>query len=207
MSDMKHQEEILEQLSNIIQKEKFEKNLRCSSLIVLFFEAFKDLVIYRLRDFYSIACFCSEEENNKESEEYKQKVRCLNNRNIFDASLQWFINQGAIDISDYQEIKNIEKRRNELVHELLKSLVVGMSQNDWLQLTAIVKIYKKVDSWWVYNIEADWDEVSNPEPIKQKDCYSCDAMMLQIILNMTIGNSEQYEGLIDDIKQALKNRR
>ncbi len=202
MQEMYTKEELLAQISNIMQRGEFEINLRYSSLFVLFFEAFKDLVIDRLSDFYNNPVLENNETQKKETERYKLEVRSLE-KNIFDASLRWFVKQGALNDSDMQQIIEIGKRRNYYVHELVNALLKGTTKMDWEQLSFLVNIYDQIDSWWVYNIEADWDEVPNPESVKREDCHSGSSLMLHIILDMALGNSQKYERCLEQIQQAV----
>ncbi len=187
----------------------FQNNIINSILFILIFESLKNLIIEELRGFY-----CNSYNLNKnkisiiESKQYKQKVRSLNSANIFYASLQWFQNHDAISESDVQVIKQIEKcRNNDIVHNYFTVLTNGLSQEYLSLLSQMIQIYDKLDSWWVYNIEADWDEIPNPESVKEEDCHSMDVVMLHVILDILNGNANQYSDWPEQIKAAVLKKR
>ena len=207
MSIQDAQDESIRQITNLVNKNILQQNIINSALFILFFESLKDLIIDRL---YNLYCFPISFENKKiirkETEEYKQEVRSLDT-NIYDASLKWFQNEKAISDSDVQVIKQIEKRRNEIVHELSSVLIVGLSQDDISLLLNVIQIYDNLDSWWIYNFEADLVDIPNPETLEQKDCQSGEAITLHIILYVLYGDADKYADWPEQIKAAVLKKR
>ncbi len=207
MSIQDAQDESIRQITNLVNKNILQQNIINSALFILFFESLKDLIIDRLRDFFCMDIFI---ENNKisrkESNEYKQEVRSLD-KNIFDASLKWFQKEKAISNSDVQVIKQIEKRRNDIAHELFSILAKGLSQDDLSLLSHVIQIYDNLDSWWIYNFEADLVDIPNPETLEQKDCQSVTAILLHIILDILYGDADKYADWPEQIKAAVLKKR
>ena len=201
----------IDKIPDLKDTRSFQLNINIvnSILFILIFESLKNLIIEELRGFY---CNTYNLNENKisitESEQYKQKVRSLNLDNIFYASLQWFQNLGAISESDVEVIKQIEKcRDNAIVHNYFSVLTNGLSQEESSLLSQMIQIYDKLDSWWVYNIAADWDEIPNPESVKEEDCHSMDVVMLHIILDILSGNTNKYADWPEQMKAAIMKKR
>ena len=207
MSLQDAQDESIRQITNLVNKNILQQNIINSAVFILFFESLEDLIIDRL---YNLYCFPTSFENKKiirkETEEYKQEVRSLD-KNIFDASLKWFQNEKAISDSDVQVIKQIEKRRNEVVHELFSILAKGLSQDDLSLLSHVIQIFNHLDSWWIYNFEANLVDIPNPETLEQKDCQSGEAVMLRIILDVLYGDADKYADWPEQIKVAVLKKR
>ncbi len=207
MSIQDTQEEFIRQLTNLVNKDILQQNIINSALFILFFESLKDLIIDRLCGFF---CFDISIKNNKisrkESIEYKQEVRSLDT-NIFDASLKWYQNEKILSNSDVEKIKQIEKRRNEIVHELSSVLIVGLSQDDISLLLNVIQIYDNLDSWWIYNFEADLVDIPNRETLEQKDCHSVAAITLHIILDVLYSDADKYADWPEQIKAAVLKKR
>ncbi len=184
-------------------------NIIISVLFILIFESLKDLIIEKLRDFYcNLYDFSTDKFSIKESKNYAQKVRSLNPQNIFYASLQWFQNYNAICDSDVEVIKQIEKCRNDnIVHNYFKVLTNGLSQDDLSLLPKLFQIYDKLDSWWIYNIETDWDEIPNSESVDPEMCHSMDFVMILIILDILNDNGDKYADWPEQIRAAVMKSR
>lgn len=71
----------------------------------------------------------------------------------------------------------------------------------------MLAVFKKIDSWWVYNIEADWDEIKEPEKVKQEECYSGTIMMINVIIDILFnGKSEEYKKVYLEIKEEVEKQ-
>lgn len=208
MSLQERQDEIIAALSNILDKETLQKNITVTSLFVLFFETLKDYAIDKLRDLYCVESvqFKNGKFIYQENDRYKSHVRALD-KDYFYASLKWFLNHDALTEKDVETVCRAQKRRNVFVHELFHMLFQGIQPEDMQLLTEMAEIYKKIDSWWVFNVEFDPDDVPNAEEVKQEDCFSSSAAMLSVIKDIALGNGEQYSDLIDHIKSAVEESR
>jgi len=187
-------EVFLKEIEGVFIQEKLQDTIHFSSLFVLFFESFKDDVIDHLLDIY------------REKEEYNKNVRRLDAKPLH-ASLQWFVRRGVITPSDFDRILEIELRRNDFVHELLKTVYEGIADSDKQLLQDLVSIYKKIDSWWVYNIEIDLDDIKDPENLKPEECFSSAMMMMNVIMDILLnGRGDVYRECYAQIKEAITRK-
>lgn len=209
MSLQENQDKALKVFENILNKEALQTNILSVAVFVLFFEQLKDFIIDRPLGFF---CFDSCEIKDdkfvyKENDTYKQNVRNLDPPRIFHASVQWFQKQNALSENEALTIFKAEKRRNDFVHEFFRTLTEGWREEDSILLGEIISLYQRLDSWWVYNIEFEGDEVPNPETVTQKDCYSLSAAILNVVKDIALGNDEPYSGWMEQIREAVQQQR
>ena len=167
------QKKALEMIENVMAPENLQLTVSFTSLFVLVFECFKDMVIDRPKSFYCLSTmeFRDDKIVYRETEEYKCNVRKLA-KTPFEASLRWFADYGVITESDVNRVLSIELRRHSFVHELFNVIHNGISDDDIKLLADLISIYKKIDSWWIYNVEIDWDDIKEPDNVKMDECCS-----------------------------------
>ena len=202
------QKKALEMIKNVVTPENLQFTVSFTSLFVLVFECFKDMVIDRPKEF-----FCTEKIEFKEdkivyyeTEKYKREVRNLAKK-PFEASLRWFANHKVITESDVNKALSIELRRHSFVHELYNVVHNGISDEDTQLLADLVSIYKKIDSWWIYNVEIDWDEIKDTDNVKQDECISGSLMMIDVMINILLkGEGESYRECLAQIKETVTSK-
>jgi len=201
------QKRSLEMIENILIEEKLQTTVPFTSLFVLIFEMLKDNVIDRLLGFYSSDIdFKDDQIVYHENEKYKQKVRCLAKK-PFHASLQWFVKQGVITTFEYDRLLEAESRRNNFVHELYNVVCAGVLEPDIQLLADLISFYKKIDSWWIYNVEIDWDEIKNPDSVKMEECVSCALAMIDAMVSILLkGEGDTYRKCYMQIKDAVTGK-
>lgn len=195
----------LEMLENVFLEEKLQSTISFVSLFVLVFESFKSMVIDKPKSFY---CLPGMQMKNgefvyQETERYKEQVRKLAQKPLH-ASLKWFVQQGAIGKSDLERVIEIELKRNYFVHELFNVIFYGITDADKKLLTDLFSIYRKIDSWWIYNVEIDWDEIKDPDKIKMEDCHSCAVTTIGNIVEILLeGKGDFYKKYCTQIKEIM----
>ena len=202
------QKKALEMIENVVTPENLQFTVSFTSLFVLVFECFKDMVIDRPKEF-----FCTEKIEFKEdkivyyeTEKYKREVRNLAKK-PFEASLRWFANHKVITESDVNKALSIELRRHSFVHELYNVVHNGISDEDTQLLADLVSIYKKIDSWWIYNVEIDWDEIKDTDNVKQDECISSSLVMIDVMINILLkGEGETYRECLAQIKEMVTSK-
>ena len=202
------QKKALEMIKNVVTPENLQFTVSFTSLFVLVFECFKDMVINRPKEFFCTSKIEFKEDKivYYETEKYKREVRKLANK-PFEASLRWFANHKVITESDVNKVLSIELRRHSFVHELYNVVHNGISDEDTQLLADLVSIYKKIDSWWIYNVEIDWDEIKDPNNVKQDECISGSLMMIDVMINILLkGEGESYRECLAQIKETVTNK-
>ena len=202
------QKKALEMLENVMTAETLQMTVSFTSLVVLVFECFKDMVIDRPKFFYCLSTIEFRENKvvYRESEEYKRNVRTLAHK-PFEASLRWFLGQEVITQTEFERMLAIELHRNNFVHELYDVVHNGISEVDVQFLADLLSIYKKIDSWWIYNVEIDWDEIKDPDNVKMDECFSSSLMMIDVMINILLkGEGNAYSECLAQIKEAVINK-
>ena len=202
------QKKALEMIENVMTPENLQLTVSFTSLFVLVFECFKDMVIDRPKSFYCLSTMEFHEDKvvYRETEKYKNKVRKLAQK-PFEASLRWFLEQGVITQEELERVLAIELHRHSFVHELYNVVHKGISDEDIKLLADLISIYKKIDSWWIYNVEIDWDEINDPDNVKMDECFSSSLMMIDVMINILLkGESNAYSECLAQIKEAVINK-
>ena len=121
-------------------------------------------------------------------------------RNLENASLKWFIDAGAITQEDYDTYQNIRRRRNDITHELLKNLNVGFCEEDAQLFADMLRIYNKLDQWWINEIEIPTSADDIPEDYDRDGVCGGQALMLSIINEIVFGNAgDKYKELLNEL--------
>ena len=185
---------------NILDEDILKNNIFFVTVFVMTFECLKQSVIEQIRTFYSEHfSLVGDEMVYEESSAYKEKVRALD-KNIENASLKWFIDSGAITQEDYDTYQEIRKRRNDITHQLLKNLYNGFVEEDARLFADMLRIYNKLDKWWINEIEIPTSTDEIPEDYDRDSVCSGQALMLSIINEIVFGNDEEkYKELLNEL--------
>lgn len=123
---------------------------------------------------------------------------CLEN-----ASLKWFMDAEAITQEDYDIYQNIRKRRNDIIHELLKILNVGFGEEDAQLFADMLRIYNKLDKWWINEIEIPTSADDIPKDYDRDGVCGGQALMLLIINEIVFGNErDKYKELLNILMKS-----
>ena len=188
---------------NILDEDILMININFAAVFVMNYECLKEFVIEQVRSFYSehfymdgdsIVC--------EESDTYKKQVRNLD-KNLENASLKWFMDAEAITQEDYDIYQNIRKRRNDITHELLKNLNVGFGEEDAQLFADMLRIYNKLDKWWINEIEIPTSADDIPEDYDRDGVCGGQALMLSIINEIVFGNErDKYKELLNKFMKS-----
>lgn len=193
--------------NNILDENILKTNINFASVFVMNYECMKEFVIEQIRGFYAEKFSIDGERMvYEESVAYKEKVRSLD-RNIENASLKWFIDAGAITQEDYDTYQNIRIRRNDITHELLKNINIGFCEADAQLFANMLRIYNKLDKWWINEIEIPTSADDIPEDYDRDGVCGGQALMLSIINEIVFGDSgDKYKKLLNEyIKSGISD--
>jgi hypothetical protein len=190
----------LDNWKNLLDEDALKYNMNFASLFVLNYECLKEYVVSEIRNFYSDHThFDDEKVVYEESEGYKNEVRKLD-KNIVNASLKWLVNTKTITEEDYDTFHKIRKRRDDIVHELLKNLNTGFRDEDANLFSDLLNIYGKIDRWWINEVEIAIAGEDVPEDYDKEAVCSGQAVVLSMINNIVLGNGEKrYKELLDEM--------
>ena len=189
---------------NILDENILKTNINFAAVFVMNYECLKEFVIEQVRDFYSehfymdgdrIVC--------EESNAYKEKVRALD-KNLENASLKWFMDAEAITQEDYDRYQIIRKKRNDITHKLLKNLNEGFGEEVVQLFGDMMRIYNKLDKWWITEIEIPTSADDIPEDYDRNGVCGGQALILSIINEIIFGNEgDKYKELLNEF---MKNK-
>lgn len=189
---------------NILDENILKTNINFAAVFVMNYECLKEFVIEQVRDFYSehfymdgdrIVC--------EESNAYKEKVRALD-KNLENASLKWFMDAEAITQEDYDRYQIIRKKRNDITHKLLKNLNEGFGEEVVQLFGDMMRIYNKLDKWWINEIEIPTSVDDIPEDYDRNGVCGGQALILSIINEIIFGNEgDKYKELLNEF---MKNK-
>lgn len=192
---------------NILDEDKLKLNVNFAAMFVLNFECLKDYIVSQIRNLYLDSIHFEEGKIiYKESKQYKEQVRTLD-KNIENASLKWFIQEGAITQDDFEIYQKIRKRRNDIIHEFLKNLDEGFSDNDGMLFNKILTIYAKIDKWWINEIEIPTSVEEVPADYDRDDVCGGQAIVLSIINSIILENKgNEYKEVLAQIMKARNKK-
>lgn len=194
---------LVDNWKNILNEDILKTNINFVAIFVMNYECLKEFVIERIRDFYSEKYHMDDDRIIcEESSAYKEKVRTLD-KNIENASLKWFIYAGAISQEDYDKYQNIRRRRNDITHELLKNLNIGFGKEDTQLFEDMLRIYNKLDKWWINEIEIPTSVDDIQEDYDRDGVCGGQALVLSIINEIVFGNAgDKYKELLNELMKS-----
>lgn len=192
---------------NILDEDKLKLNVNFAAMFVLNFECLKDYIVSQIRNLYLDSIHFEEGKIiYKESKQYKEQVRTLD-KNIENASLKWFIQEGAITQDDFEIYQKIRKRRNDIIHEFLKNLDEGFSDNDGMLFNKMLTIYAKIDKWWINEIEIPTSVEEVLADYDRDDVCGGQAIVLSIINSIILENKgNEYKEVLAQIMKARNKK-
>lgn len=175
--------------------------LMSAAIYIAGYEALKDAIVDRIRNFFLIGSGPAEQRFYLE---YKAFVLSRNRSPLY-ASLDWLKNEmGAIDDADICAFDRIKACRNLLAHQLLSFLGGNGLPQDFEQCyREMVALLHKIDHWWIANVEIPTNPDFDGKDIDWDEIYSGRVMALQLLCDIALGDSEQSRRYYDE----LKNRR
>lgn len=192
-------QQVIQSWDKFLNPEKLKESLIKASLFLSAYEILKESIIDRPKSFFTHEWHFDEkigELKGKVSKSYKEKVLSLCPKDEFQSCCLWFKDQGAINESDLIEIAHARKHRNEIAHELPKyisSIDHDVNKNI---LETIVEVVKKIDVWWIREIEMptspDLDAV-DMQNIDFENVIGGNTMFLNLILSIFEGDDSHLK--------------
>lgn len=128
--------------------------LIAASIYIAGFEALKDAVVRRIRDFFWTGF---DEVGDKIDPKYESDVLSRNRSPVY-ASLDWLKGMDAIDEADVETFNRVKNCRNKLAHDLLSTLgSEGLPDGFDECFTKMVALLRKIEVWWITNVEIPTD--------------------------------------------------
>lgn len=164
-------------------------SLFMATMFITAFEILKNSIVDHIRDFYSIGW---SEEGATVSSEYKEKVLSRDKSPVY-ASLNWLHENQVINDDDLKIFEQLKSTRNLVAHQLF-DIVTGQAESNHMeQFRVLVELLRKVEVWWVVNVELAIDPDYADKEIDEEGIVPGAILSLQMLLEVASGNTELLE--------------
>ena len=168
-----------------LNPEVLRPRLIAASIYIAGFEALKDAVVGRIRDFFLTGF---DESGDKIDPKYKSDVLGRNRSPVY-ASLDWLKGMGAIDEADVETFNRVKACRNTLAHELLSTLgSEGLPENFDKCFTEMVALLRKIEVWWITNVEIPTNPEFDGHDVDEDGIVPGPIMMIQLLCDIALGH-------------------
>lgn len=191
-------------IENISDKEILKDNLSFFAFYIALYENFADMVEERIKGF-----FCNENKQRKDgtykyiySQKYKdaiveKRVDEKENKDILKASMLWLKDQGAINDEDYSFFLQAKELRNMFAHQLIDVIFRGATEQEFRIFIDLFALYKKIDQWWINEIEIPCMGEYLPGSYDENDVGSVVSYLYETMIEVLyLGKSEEIKNII-----------
>ena len=146
------------------------------------------------------------ESAKRERKIYKKEI--LGSKKNEDAkalrgSLKWLQEHYVISEEENELIFSIRKRRNTLVHELLKEIGNGLDEQDIQMIVKLLKLQQRINAWRVKQIDMPIMEIKLPKEVKPDDVMGGDDAVLESMFRILFcGEGPQFKEALE--KESAK---
>lgn len=120
----------------------------------------------------------------------------------FRGSLKWLQEDGALSEMEVSRVFQIRKRRNDIVHELLKVLSEGLTDEDAGMISDLLSINHKINIWHFREIDMPALGIELPEGATPEDVMGGDDVILSGLFRILFLNEgAQFKEEIENIKK------
>lgn len=175
-----------ERWERFLDPEIVKPSLLMATMFISTFEILKDSIVDRIRDFYLVSW---SDEGRTVSPEYALEVLARNKSAVY-ASLNWLLEQQAIDESDLATFEQLKKTRNVLAHKLFDVVTGQAVSNHEKQFSVLVELLRKIEVWWVVNVEIPTNPDYADEEIDEAGIIPGPVLSIQMLLQVASGSTE-----------------
>jgi hypothetical protein len=195
------QEDAFQGWAKLLNPKELRSNLVCASVYLTAYEFLRQALIEHLEGFFADRFGASGPILGKD---YREKVLSLHKKPFF-ASANWFRNCGALTDANLERIREIREHRNFVAHNVLEAVGSVKSSVRKDLLYAIAEIVRKIDVWWIREIELPTNPDFDTDTLEQVDVegiYSLRMAVLGLLLQVADGNDEALKQLYENLNTA-----
>ena len=175
--------------------------LIAASLYIAGFEALKDSVVGRIRDFFWTGF---DESGDKIDPEYQSDVLARNRSPVY-ASLDWLKGMNAIDDHDLETFDRVKACRNTLAHKLFSALgSEGLPADFERCFTEMGALLRKIEMWWIMNVEIPTNPDYDGSDIDESGIVPGPVMSMQLLLDIALGDDERSRFYYDEFRKRTR---
>jgi len=190
--------DIKQSWENFLKPEVMRPRLIMASIYIAGFEALKDSIVGRIRDFY-FAGF--DESGDNIDTDYNAGVLARSRSPVY-ASLDWLKEQGAIDDRDVETFDRVKRSRNKLAHELLSVLGSEGLPADFAQcFSDMVALLRKIEVWWISNVEIPSNPDFDGAEVDESGIVPGPVMTMQLLMDIAVGDDEKSRFYYDEFRK------
>ena len=178
-----------QQWAEFLHPPTLRDKLMSLSLYITCYEMMKDRIISNVRDFFLTGF--NEDGLVYDEDEWNKVLDLDPHRNTLEAVLAWYRDMGAITDADIRELERLKQLRDELAHKP-QEYISGSRElpvND--RFVSLVTLFRKIEVWWVMNVEIATDPDAVHEDIKEENITPGPMITIQLILEIALGNEEE----------------
>lgn len=204
--------EIYRNFENICDIDTLQTHLSAMAFFIGLYENMVDMIEERVESFICDDFVRDQNDRLKcrHNEEYRRLIKNRivdekNNKDTLKASMLFFVDVGAITQEEYDLFLHLKDLRNSYVHQMSDHIWQGLSDDDAHDLVALLGLYKKLDQWWINEVEIPiaGDEV--PENYEREGVMSTAFMtFLMMFQTLYAGKSEEYMNIINELKRGFE---
>lgn len=181
-----------------LNPEVMRPRLIAASIYIAGFEALKDSVIGRIRDFFLTGF---DESGDKIDPKYESDVLSRKRSPLY-ASLDWLKGMNAIDEDDLRKFDRVKACRNTLAHRLFYLLGSEGLPADFEQCFAdIVALLRKIEVWWITNVEIPTNSDFDDTDVDEDGIVPGPVMGMQLLMEIALGDKEQSRSYYDEFRK------
>ena len=192
-------------IPKFVQPEEVKRSLQQVSLYLTAWETLRSSIMERVKGFYTENWTIDEGKlRGKAGPEYKAKVIALHPKDELHACTLWLKENGALTEEDVDGINMVRRHRNSIGHEIRDYIAGSDHEVDRDALMSIYGVVKKLDIWWLCEVELPCQEdvdQEDYEAARRGEAWGGYSALLELILPIFDGDFEQLESLHEAFKK------
>ena len=171
-----------------------------AAIYIAGYEALKDAIIDRLREFFTTGFDAS---GLKIDPKYDSDV-LSRNKNVLLASLDWLEEMRVIDDADIEAFNRVKSCRNMLAHRLLTAIGSdGMPVNLEPCFHAMIALLRKIEVWWIKEVEIPTIDDFDGQEIDEGEIMPGRVISLQLLRDIALGDEENSRSYLDEFRKRI----
>jgi hypothetical protein len=173
-----------------------------TSIYIAGFEALKDSIIGRIRDFF---CCGFDKSGDKIDPRYQSEVLSRSRSPVY-ASLDWLKEMNAIDDADIDAFDRIKRCRNDLAHRLLSMLGSEVAVPDFAKsFQEMATLLRKIEVWWIKEVEIPTNPDFDGQEISEDGIVPGRSIGLQLLCDIALGDETRSRFYFKEIRKQARN--
>ena len=171
-----------------------------AAIYIAGYEALKDAIIDRLREFFTTGFDAS---GLKIDPKYDSDV-LSRNKNVLLASLDWLEEMRVIDDADIEAFNRVKSCRNMLAHRLLTAIgSEGMPADLEPCFHAMIALLRKIEVWWIKEVEIPTIDDFDGQEIDEGEIMPGRVISLQLLRDIALGDEENSRSYLDEFRKRI----